>query len=74
MKLNYGLTPQEEQPAEAVAYGYKTARESDKYRDFIDLQKTVNTTLQKNSEKQVNKLEDSNLNAVQTGGSWNKSE
>lgn len=69
MKLNYKLTPQEEQPVE---YSYKTARESDKYRDFIDLQKTVNATLQKNSEKQVNKLEDNNLSVIQTGGAWNK--
>lgn len=68
MKLNYNLTPQEE---ELESYAFKTSRESDKYRDFIDLQKTVNATLQKNSEKSVNRIEGNNLNVLKTGGSWN---
>lgn len=70
MNLNYSL---DKNPGviEGETYNYKTSRESDKYRDFIDLQKTVNATLNKNGEKNLNQVEGNNLNSLKTGGSWN---
>lgn len=56
-------------------YSYKAPSTNDSNTTYIDMQKTLNNTINKSSQEyKSGAMGGSNLNALTSGGSWNTNE